>query len=43
MRLELTPPSPPKKWWNISAAVVISSPMPSVIMANAVARCLVAM
>ena len=43
MRLVVTPPSPPKKWWNISAAVAISSPMPSVIMAKAVARCFVAM
>ena len=43
MRLVLTPPSPPKKVWNISAQDVTSSPMPRVIMAKAVARCLVAM
>ena len=43
MRLVLTPPSPPKKCWNISAEVTINSPIPSVIIANAVARCLVAM
>jgi hypothetical protein len=42
MRFVLIPPSPPKKVWNMSAQAVISSPMPSVIMAKAVARCLVA-
>ena len=42
MRLVLTPPSPPKKWWNMMAAVATSSPMPKVIIANAVPRCLAA-
>ena len=35
------PPSPPKKPMNISAAAETSSPSPIVIIANAVARCLV--
>ena len=41
MRSVLMPPSPPKKPMNISAQAATSSPSPMVIMAKAVARCLV--
>ena len=41
-RLVVMPPSPPKKVMNINAAAANSSPRPMVIMAKAVARCLVA-
>ena len=42
MRLVLTPPSPPKNVRNISAQAVISSSIPNVIIAKAVALCFVA-